>query len=150
MAIEQTVVKNRKAFHDYHILERFETGIVLLGTEVKSIREHQVNFTDSFARIVGGEIWLEGCNISPYSHGNIQNHDPLRPRKLLLSRREINKLVGETTKTGLTIIPLKMYFRNGRVKVEIALAKGKRLYDKRERARRKAVEREIEAEMKRR
>jgi SsrA-binding protein len=147
---DKIIVKNRKAFHDYHILERFEAGIVLLGTEVKSIRDNQVNFKDSFARIAAGEVWLEGCNISPYSHGNIQNHEPLRPRKLLLSRREINKLIGETTKGGLTIIPLQMYFRNGRVKVQIALAKGKRMYDKREKARRKAVEREIEAEMKRR
>jgi SsrA-binding protein len=150
VAIEQTVIRNRKAFHNYDILERFEAGIVLLGTEVKSIREHQVNFKDSFARIAKGEVWLEGCSISPYSHGNIQNHDPLRSRKLLLSRREINKLIGETTKSGLTIIPLKMFFQNGKVKVEIALAKGKRLYDKREKARRKAVEREIESEMKRR
>jgi SsrA-binding protein len=150
MSSEQAVIRNRKAFHDYHILERFEAGIVLLGTEVKAIREHQVNFKDSFARITEGEVWLEGCNISPYSHGNIRNHEPLRSRKLLLSRREINKLIGETTKSGLTLIPLKMYFRNGKVKVEIALAKGKRLYDKREKARRKAVEREIESEMKRR
>jgi SsrA-binding protein len=150
MAVEQTVIRNRKAFHDYHILDRYEAGIVLQGTEVKAIREHQVNFKDSFARIVGAEVWLEGCSISPYSHGNIQNHDPLRSRKLLLSRREINKLIGDTTKSGLTIIPLKMYFRNGKVKVEIALAKGKRLYDKREKARRRTVEREIESEMKRR
>ena len=150
MSSENTVIRNRKAFHDYHILERFEAGIVLVGTEVKAIREHQVNFKDSFARISEGEVWLEGCNISPYSHGNIRNHEPLRSRKLLLSRREINKLIGETTKSGLTLIPLKMYFRNGKVKVEIALAKGKRQYDKREKARRRAVEREIESEMKRR
>ena len=150
VADQNTIITNRKAFHDYHILDRFEAGIVLLGTEVKSIREHQVNFKDSFARITAGEVWLEGCSISPYSHGNIQNHETLRSRKLLLSRREISKLIGETTKSGLTIIPLKMYFRNGKVKVEIALAKGKRLYDKREKSRRKTIEREIEAEMKRR
>jgi SsrA-binding protein len=131
-------------------LERFEAGIVLLGTEVKAIRDHQVNFKDSFARITNGEVWLEGCSISPYTHGNIRNHEPLRSRKLLFSRREINKLIGETTKGGLTLVPLRMYFRNGKVKVEIALAKGKRLYDKREKARRRAVEREIESEMKRR
>ena len=150
MASERTIVRNKKAFHDYHILERYEAGIVLAGTEVKAIREHQVSFKDCFARVVNGEVWLENCNISPYSHGNIQNHDPRRSRKLLLSRREINKLIGETTKGGLTLIPLQMYFRNGKVKVEIALAKGKRLFDKREKARRKAVEREIESEMKRR
>jgi len=150
VAIEQTFVSNRKAFHNYHILERFEAGIVLLGTEVKAVRAHQVNFKDSFAKIIDGEVWLEGCSISPYSHGNIQNHEPLRSRKLLLSRREINKLIGETNKSGLTIVPLKMYLRSGKIKVEIALAKGKRLYDKREKARRKTVEREIESEMKRR
>lgn len=150
MTTEKTVIRNKKAFHDYHILERFEAGIVLVGTEVKAIRASQVDFKDSFARIAAGEIWLEGCNISPYSHGNIRNHEPLRSRKLLFSRREINKLIGETTKSGLTLIPLRMYLKNGKIKVEIALAKGKRLYDKREKARRKAIEREIESEMKRR
>jgi SsrA-binding protein len=146
----QVVATNKKAFHDYEILERFEAGIVLLGTEVKSIREHRVNFKDGFARVQGGEVWLEGFHISPYSHGNIHNHDPERRRKLLLNRREINKLMGEVTKGGLTIVPLKIYFSAGKVKVEIGLARGKKLFDKRETARRKVIEREMEAEMKRR
>ena len=144
------VASNRKAFHDYEILDRFEAGIVLLGTEVKSIRQHRINLKDSFARISGGEVWLEGCHISPYTHGNIQNHEPERPRKLLLTRREIHKLQGEVVKGGLTIVPLKVYLKEGRVKLEIGLARGKRQYDKRERARRRTVDREIEVEMKRR
>jgi SsrA-binding protein len=148
--VSNPVIKNKKAFHDYTILERYEAGIVLQGTEVKSIREGRVNLKDSYARIQGGEIWLENCHISPYSHGNIMNHEPLRRRKLLLNRREINKIYGEVTKTGRTIVPLKMYFIRGKVKLEIAIAKGKQLFDKRERARRKTVEREIEVELKKR
>lgn len=147
---QKLVAKNRKAFHDYEILERFEAGMVLLGTEVKALREHRVNLKDSFARVSNGEVWLENCHISPYSHGNIQNHDPLRPRKLLLHKREIDKLAGETVKSGLTIVPLSIYFKNGKAKVEIALARGKKLHDKRETARRKAIDREIESELKRR
>lgn len=142
------VAKNKKAFHDYEILERFEAGIVLLGTEVKSIRDHRINLKDSFARVSDGEVWLEGCHISPYSHGNIQNHEPERPRKLLLHRREIDKLQAATQKGGVTVVPLKVYFSAGKVKIEIGLARGKRLYDKRETARRKTIEREIEAEIK--
>jgi SsrA-binding protein len=144
------VASNRKAFHDYEILDRYEAGIVLQGTEVKSIRQHRINLKDSFARVADGEVWLEGCHISPYSHGNIQNHEPERPRKLLLNRREIHKLQGEVAKGGVTVVPLKVYFKAGRVKLEIALARGKRQYDKRERARRRTVEREIEAELRRR
>ncbi|HLV00101.1 MAG TPA: SsrA-binding protein SmpB, partial [Acidobacteriota bacterium] len=125
---QKLVAKNRKAFHDYEILERFEAGMVLLGTEVKALREHRVNLKDSFARVSNGEVWLENCHISPYSHGNIQNHDPLRPRKLLLHKREIDKLAGETVKSGLTIVPLSIYFKNGKAKVEIALARGKKLH----------------------
>lgn len=147
---EALVAKNRKAFHDYEILETFEAGIVLQGTEVKSVREHRVNLKDSYARVSGGEVWLEGLHISPYSHGNIQNHEPERPRKLLLHRREINKLMGEVTRGGLTIVPLKIYLRRGKIKVEIGLARGKKQYDKREKARRKTIEREIETELKRR
>ncbi len=148
MAVKTPVIKNKKAFHEYHVLDRFEAGIVLQGTEVKSIREGRVNLKDSFARVTGGEVWLENCHISPYSHGNRMNHDPLRRRKLLLNRREINKLTSEITKTSRTIVPLKMYFVRGKVKIEIATAKGKQLYDKREQARRKTVEREIEIELK--
>ena len=127
-----------------------EAGIVLVGTEVKAIRQHLVNLKDSFVRITNGEAWLEGCHISPYSHGNITNHEPTRARKLLLKRREINKLAGAVTRGGLTIVPLRMYFSRGNVKLEIALAQGKRTVDKREKARRKTIDREIEAELKRR
>lgn len=127
-----------------------EAGIVLQGTEVKAIRDHRVNLKESYIKIQGGEVWLEGCHISPYSHGNITNHEPTRIRKLLLTRREINKLAGAVTRSGLTIVPLSMYFKRGKVKLEIALAQGKRTVDKRERARRKTIDREIEAELKRR
>lgn len=144
------IVKNRKAFHDYKILDRVEAGIVLQGTEVKAIREHRVNLKESYVKIVGGEAWLEGCHISPYSHGNITNHEPTRIRKLLLNRREINKLTGAVTRSGLTVVPLSMYLRQGKVKVEIALAQGKRTVDKRERARRKTIDREVETALKRR
>lgn len=150
MVGKNPVIKNKKAFHDYHILERFEAGIVLQGTEVKSIREGRANLKDSYALVAGGEIWLENCHISPYSHGNRMNHEPLRRRKLLLNRRELNKLAEEIIKTGRTVVPLKMYFVRGKVKVEIAIAKGKQLFDKRDQARRKTVEREMEVELKRR
>jgi SsrA-binding protein len=144
------IVKNRKAFHDYKILDRIEAGIVLQGTEVKAIREHRVNLKESYVKILDGEAWLEGCHISPYSHGNITNHEPTRIRKLLLNRREINKLAGAVTRSGLTVVPLSMYLRQGKVKVEIALAQGKRTVDKREKARRKTIDREVETALKRR
>lgn len=144
------VASNRKAFHEYEILERVEAGIVLVGTEVKSLRDHQVHFKDSFARFSENELWLEGCHISPYSHGNLRNHEPERPRKLLLKRREIDRLGAAIQKSGLTLVPLSVYFKAGRVKVELGLARGKRLHDKRETSRRKTIEREIEVEMKRR
>ena len=144
------IVKNRKAFHDYKILDRMEAGIVLQGTEVKAIREHRVNLKESYVKILDGEAWLEGCHISPYSHGNITNHEPTRIRKLLLNRREINKLAGAVTRSGLTVVPLSMYLRPGNVKVEIALAQGKRTVDKREKARRKTIDREVETALKRR
>lgn len=147
---EQVVVKNKKAFHLYKILDRYEAGIALQGTEVKAIREHKVNLKDSYARIKDGELWLENCHISPYSHGSISNHEPLRSRKLLLHRRQINKLIGKSIKQGFTIVPLSLYFKNGKVKVEIALARGKQIHDKREAARRKAIEREVEMELRRR
>ncbi|MFQ5928349.1 MAG: SsrA-binding protein SmpB [Acidobacteriota bacterium] len=147
---EQVIVKNKKAFHLYKILDRYEAGIALQGTEVKAIREHKVNLKDSYARIKDGELWLENCHISPYSHGSISNHEPLRSRKLLLHRRQINKLIGKSIKQGFTIVPLSLYFKNGKVKVEIALARGKQIHDKREAARRKAIEREVEMELRRR
>ena len=144
----QVLAKNRKAFHEYEILERFEAGIVLEGTEVKSAREHSVNLKESYARLNNNEIWLVDCHISPYSCGNIQNHEPLRPRKLLLHKKEIEKLADEITRGGLTVVPLSMYLKAGKIKVEIGLAKGRKLYDKREKARRKTIDRDIEIAMK--
>ena len=145
----QVLGRNKKAFHEYEILDRFEAGVVLQGTEVKAIREHKVSLKESFVRIKDEEAWLENCHISPYSHGNISNHDPLRARKLLLHRREIKKLTGKTVKSGFTIVPLSMYLKDGRVKLEIALARGKRIHDKREAARRKTLDREVETALKR-
>ena len=144
----QVLAKNRKAFHEYEILERFEAGIVLEGTEVKSARAHSVNLKESYARLNSNEIWLVDCHISPYSCGNIQNHEPLRPRKLLLHKKEIEKLADEITRGGLTVVPLSMYLKAGKIKVEIGLAKGRKLYDKREKARRKTIDRDIEIAMK--
>ncbi len=142
--MEQVVSTNRKAYHDYFIEETYEAGITLLGTEVKSLREGKVNLKDSYALIKGNEIFLLNCHISPYSHGNIQNHDPLRTRKLLLHRKEINKLWGKLTQKGLTLIPLKIYFKKGKAKVEIGLCKGKKQYEKREVLKEKEARREIE------
>ena len=136
------VAVNRQAFHNYDILEKFEAGLVLTGTEIKSARDGQVNLKDSYGLVKTGEIWLLNCHISPYSHGNYANHDPLRTRKLLLKRSEINRLVGRTTERGLTLVPLRMYLKNGRLKCELALAKGRKVHDKREVARKKTIDKE--------
>ena len=133
---------NRQAFHHYQIFEKFEAGIVLLGTEVKSIRAGQANLKDGYGIVKEGEIWLLNCHISPYGQGNRLNHDPLRNRKLLFHRTEIRKLIGKTAERGMTLIPLRIYFERGRAKCEVALAKGKKLFDKREQERRKTAERE--------
>ncbi|WP_273701840.1 SsrA-binding protein SmpB [Tepidanaerobacter acetatoxydans] len=136
---------NRKARHDYHILETFEAGIALTGTEVKSVREGKCNLKDSFARIENGEIYLYNMHISPYEKGNIFNKDPLRTRKLLMHKKQINRLFGQVKEKGLTLIPLRLYLNErGLVKVELALAKGKALYDKREDAKHRDAAREIE------
>ena len=140
---------NRKAFHDYLIEERYEAGIALWGTEVKALREGQANLQDSFARIEDGNVVLHQCHISPYSHGARENHDPLRPRRLLLNRDEINRLAGKVQQKGLTLVPLQFYLKKGRIKVELALARGKQRGDKRETLRRKVAEREVERAMKR-
>ena len=146
---EKVVATNRKAFHDYAIQEKLEAGIVLKGTEVKSLREGRVNLRDSYASVNHGEVVLHHCHISPYNHGNIMNHDPLRPRKLLLHRREISKLLGKTQQQGLTLIPLRIYFSSrGKAKVEIALAKGKKQYDRREAIKAREAGREVERAMK--
>jgi SsrA-binding protein len=129
---EKNITLNRKARHEYLILQTYEAGIVLLGTEVKSLRQGKANLVDSYANILNGELWLIGAHISVYEQGNINNHEPTRNRKLLLNRSEIRKLIVKVKEKGLTLIPLRLYFSNGKVKVEIALAKGKKVYDKRE------------------
>jgi SsrA-binding protein len=146
----QPIAENRKAFHDYHILETFEAGIALLGTEVKGIREGQANLRDSFARVDKGEVWLFNVHINPYSHRGYVDHDPKRKRRLLLHKHEIRKLIGKTVERGLTLVPTKMYFKNGKVKVALALARGKEAHDKRETLRRREIDRETRAAVKER
>ncbi len=141
---DDVVISNRKAFHEYFILEKFESGISLLGTEVKSIRAGRVNLKDSFAGLEKTELYLYNCHISPYSHGNIANHEPERRRKLLIKKKEIQRLIGKTREKGLTLVPLKIYFKGSWAKVELGLAKGKKLHDKRESAAKKTAKREIE------
>jgi SsrA-binding protein len=133
---------NRIASHIYFLLEKFETGIALTGTEVKSVRSGEVNLKDAYGLIKDGELWLLNCHIGAYEHGNIYNHAPLRTRKLLIHKEEIRKLIGKTQQKGLTLIPTRMYFKNGRVKLELALAKGKQLWDKRETERRRTADKE--------
>src|SRR5437870_7228238 len=145
---QANIAENRKAYHDYHLLETFEAGIVLLGTEVKAIREGRVNLRDSFARLDNGEIYLYNVNISPYSHRGSADHEPLRRRKLLLHRDEIRKLIGKTVEKGMTLVPVRLYYKNGRVKVAVSLAKGKKEYDKRETSKRREVDRETGAAIK--
>ena len=142
------IADNRKAHHDYHLLETFEAGLALTGTEVKAMREGRANLRDSYCRIDRGEAFLLNAHVGQYSHGGSASHDPLRPRKLLLHQQEIRKLLGKTTEKGMTIVPLRMYFKNGRAKLAIALAKGKKTYDKRETIRRREAERETRAAIK--
>ncbi len=145
---QTNIAENRKAFHDYHLLETFEAGIVLLGTEVKAIREGRVNLRDSFARVEDGEVFLYNVNISPYSHRGYADHEPLRRRKLLLHRDEIRKLIGKTVEKGMTLVPVRLYYKNGRVKVAVSLAKGKKEFDKRETIKRRETDRETRAAIK--
>ena len=140
--MSEDVAVNRQAFFNYDILEKFEAGIVLTGTEIKSAREGRVNLKDAYGLVKAGEIWLLNCHISPYSHGNYANHDPLRTRKLLLNRSEIRRLIGKTVEKGLTLVPLRVYLKNGKLKCEIALAKGRKLHDKREVSRQKTLDKE--------
>ncbi|MEJ5368141.1 MAG: SsrA-binding protein SmpB [Bryobacteraceae bacterium] len=137
------VAENRKALHDYHVLERLEAGIVLTGTEIKSARQGKVQLRDSYADVIDGEAWLLNTHFSPYSHGNIWNHEPTRKRKLLLHRAEINKLAPKVREKGLTLVPLKLYLKNGRLKCELGVCRGKKLHDKREAE--QARERDMEA-----
>lgn len=145
---QRIIADNRKAFHDYHVLESWEAGVALLGSEVKAIREGRVNLRDSYARIDRGEIWLLNVHISPYSHTDYAGHAEKRQRKLLLHRHELNKLAGQVRERGLTVVPLQMYFKKGRVKVQIALVKGKQAHDKRETLRRREIDRETRAAVK--
>ena len=145
---QASIAENRKAFHDFHILETFEAGVALLGTEVKAIREGRVNLRDSFARVEHGEVFLYNVNISSYSHRGYADHEALRPRKLLLHRDEIRKLIGKTVEKGMTLVPVRLYFKKGRVKVAISLAKGKKEFDKRETIKRREADRETRAAIK--
>jgi SsrA-binding protein len=148
-AAQKNIAENRKAFHDYLVLETFETGIVLLGTEVKSIREGRVNLRDSFATAENGEVFVYNIHIQPYTHRGYADHDPLRKRKLLLHAHEIRKLIGKTIERGMTLVPLRMYFKNGKVKMALGLARGKQMHDKRETIKRREVDRETRAAVKR-
>ena len=147
-AAQKNIAENRKAFHDYHVLETFEAGVALLGTEVKSIREGRVNLRDSYARLDEGEVFVYNIHITPYSHRGYADHDPLRKRKLLLHRHEIRKLIGKTVERGMTLVPLRLYFKNGRVKMAVALAKGKQAHDKREAIKKRETDRETRAAVK--
>jgi len=147
---DSLIADNRKAYFDYHILETFEAGIALLGTEVKGIREGHANLRDSFARLENGEVWLFNVHINPYSHRGYVDHDPKRKRRLLLHKHEIRKLIGKTVEKGLTLVPTKLYFKNGKVKVAIALAKGKQAHDKRETLKKRETDRETRAAVKER
>jgi SsrA-binding protein len=140
---KKTIARNKKALHEYQILETWEAGIVLAGPEVKSVRAGHVSLAESFARIERGELWLHDMHISPYDPASRWNADPLRPRKLLMHRREIRRLIGATEQKGLTLVPLELYLLRGRVKVGLALARGKKLHDKRESLKRKDMEREV-------
>ena len=142
------VAQNRKAFHDYSIEETVEAGIVLTGTEVKSLREGKANLKDSYVLVKDSEVFLLNCHISPYTHGNIMNHDPVRTRKLLLHKKEIARLLGKTIQKGYSLITLKIYFKDSRAKVEVGLARGKKMYEKRESIKKREADREIERAMK--
>jgi SsrA-binding protein len=145
---EKNITVNRKANHEYSIYNTYETGIVLQGTEVKSIRQGKINLLDSYGVIKNGEVWLINCHISNYEHGNINNHDPLRDRKLLLNRNEIRKLNVKVKEKGLTLVPLRVFIKNGLVKIELAVAKGKKVYDKRSDIAKKDFKREQERKIK--
>jgi SsrA-binding protein len=143
----QVVARNKRAFHEYEVLDRLECGVVLQGTEVKSLRDGHASLEDSYAKIEGGELWLIGSEIPEYAMGNRLNHKPKRPRKLLLHRREIGKFAGKASQRGFTLVPLRLYFKGGRAKVELAVAKGKQLHDKRQAAKKADADREIRRSM---
>src|SRR5687767_12460620 len=147
---ERVLAANRAAFHNYHIGDKYEAGIALTGTEVKSAMDGRVQLKEAYVSVREGEAWLLNAHISPYSHGNRENHEPTRTRKLLLHQAEIHRLAGKAQEKGLTLVPTKMYFKNGRIKIELAVAKGKKLYDKRETERKREADREARAMMKER
>lgn len=149
MSLDKEILNNRQAYHEFHILEKYEAGAALLGTEVKSVMLGRIQLKESFVQIKDGEVWLLGAHISHYSHGNINNHDVLRARKLLLHRKEIEKLEKETTQKGMTLVVTAIYWKNGRIKFELGVAKGKKLYDKRETEMKKTIEKETRQELKR-
>jgi SsrA-binding protein len=148
MSEDKEILTNRQAFHEYHILDKYEAGAALVGTEVKSVMAGRIQLKESYVAVKDNEVWLMGAHVSQYSHGNINNHDPLRPRKLLLNRREIDKLIKETTQKGMTLVVTRIYWKNGRIKFEIGVAKGKKLYDKRETEMRRTIEKETQAQLK--
>jgi SsrA-binding protein len=150
MSAPKDIINNRQAYHEYHILDKFEAGAVLVGTEVKSIMAGRIQLKDSYVSVKDGEVWLLNAHISPYSHGNKQNHEPLRTRKLLLHRKEIEKLEKETTQKGMTLVVTAIYWKNGRIKFEIGVAKGKKLYDKRATEIQKTVDKETRQQLKER
>jgi len=145
---EKNITVNRKARYEYSVVQTYEAGIVLQGTEVKALRQGKANIVDSYAMLRAGEVWLIALHISPYEQGNINNHEPTRDRKLLLKKSEIRKLIGKTKEKGLTLVPLRLYFKKGKVKVEIALAKGKKVYDKREAITKRDQQRDQERDFK--
>jgi len=147
---EKNLVTNRAAFHEYHILEKYEAGVALQGTEVKSLRAGAIQLKEAYVAVRDGEAWLMAAHISPYAYGNRDNHEPTRPRKLLLHRREIDRLEQETTVKGMTLVVTRVYLKGGRVKFEVGVARGKKLYDKRETEMRRTVERETRAQLKER
>ncbi|MDP9192960.1 MAG: SsrA-binding protein SmpB [Acidobacteriota bacterium] len=147
---EKLIASNKKALHEYFVVQKIEAGVVLTGTEVKALRDGKANLKDSYVIFKNGEAWLFGLHISAYSHGNIQNHEPDRTRKLLLHKRELEKLHGQTAEKGLTVVPLRLYFKGARVKAEIAVVRGKRQYDKRDTERTRELDREAAAAMKER
>ena len=147
---EKVLAANRAAYHEYHISDKYEAGIALTGTEVKSVMGGRVQLKESYVAVRDGEAWLFNAHISPYSHGNRENHEPLRTRKLLLHKREISRLDDATAKDGMTLVATRAYLKNGRIKIEVGVAKGKKLYDKRETEMRRTVERETRAQLKER
>lgn len=149
MSVEdKDIINNRHAFHEYHILDKYEAGVVLRGTEVKSLMSGLIQLKESYVSVKDGEVWLFNAHISQYSHGNINNHEPLRTRKLLLHKREIEKLEKETTIKGMTLVVTRIYWKNGRIKFEVGVAKGKKLYDKREDLKSRAIDRDTRAQLK--